>query len=137
MNKFIVLTGMFVLMAHSSLMGAPSVPQYQPPPQIQLPPQEYTYHQQLYQQLLIQEDRAAQYLTKMQVNPDMSGKFREAEKMLEVKQVLFKNFGQSPALANEIVRGYLLQLMSKEVIKPEELLKLQALVNKQLHRANN
>ena len=128
MKKVIIQTGMFVLLAHSSLMGAPQ--SFQPQQQQQL-----TYHQQLYQQILIQEDRAAQYLTQMQINQAMSGKFREAEKMLEVKQVLYKNFGQSPALASPYVRALLLELMSKERIKPEELISLQKFVNEELHRS--
>lgn len=93
-----------------------------------------TYQQVLYEQILIQEDRAAFYLTQMQINPDFSSKFREAEKMLEVKEVLYKNFSQSPALVNPNVSAFLLKLMREEKIEAAELLALQKMVNAQLHR---
>jgi hypothetical protein len=96
--------------------------------------QQPTFQQVLYEQVLIQEDRAAFYLTQMQINPNTSGKFREAEKMLEIKEILYKNFASSPALTNPYVSGYLLKIMSQEKIEAAELKALQKLVNEELHR---
>ena len=125
MKKYLTLTGLCIFLVHSSLMGASPVQSQE----------QQTYQQALYHQILLQEERAAIYLTKMQGNPSFSGKFREAEKMLEVKQVLFKNFSESPALGSPTVRTQLLQLMSKEKIEAKELVALQETVNKELHRS--
>ncbi len=95
---------------------------------------EPTYQQHLYQQIIVQQQRAAYYLTQLQMNPANGEKFREAEKMLEVKQILYENFATSPALSNMEIRKALYELMEKEKIEPGELIVLQTKVNNELNR---
>lgn len=95
------------------------------------------YQREMYEQIVLQEQRAAYYLTQMQSNPHISTKFRQAEKMLEVKKILYKNFAQSPALNSLHIRTFLLELMRKEMIRAEDLIALQKMVNEALHPSHS
>lgn len=118
---------MLVLLG-TSLHAAPA---RKAPPQ----PRQPTFQEALYEQVLFQEQRAAEYLTWLQHDPNVFKKFEEASQLVEVKKSLFNHFATSPALRSPAVRKHLYEVMSKQSIEGDDLIALQETVNAELKRS--
>lgn len=129
MTKQTLLTFLLLMLAGTTLEAA--APGRRQPPQ----PRQPTYQEALYHQVLLQEQRAAEYLTWLQHDDRVADKFQDASRLVEVKKSLYNRLGNSPALRSNDVRSKLYQVMSLESIEKDDLIALQQVVNDELHRS--